>query len=72
MYVGVLGTAFLCFKAYMATRSKQDLMLLTDIVDSCCATADNAKEWAYYNPTYFLQQKKTYDNVYVWQHNHEI
>uniref|UniRef100_A0A7I4FK28 Uncharacterized protein n=1 Tax=Physcomitrium patens TaxID=3218 RepID=A0A7I4FK28_PHYPA len=39
MYTGVLGTAFLCFKAYLATGSPQDLALFTEIVDSCCAAA---------------------------------
>lgn len=44
MYTGVLGTAFLCFKAYLATGSPQDLALFTEIVDSCCAAAPTHPE----------------------------
>ncbi|KAH9559155.1 hypothetical protein CY35_06G044100 [Sphagnum magellanicum] len=39
LYVGTLGTAFMCFKAYLTTGSKQDLIDCCDIVDSCCAAA---------------------------------
>lgn len=45
MYTGVLGSAMLCFKAYLATHSAHDLVLAAEIVDSCCASAPNSPEY---------------------------
>lgn len=39
MYIGVLGTAFLCFKAYQVTGSQDDLNQCLDIVDACASAA---------------------------------
>lgn len=46
MYTGALGSAMLCFKAYLTTNSARDLTLLSEIVDSCCAAAPTVPEYA--------------------------
>lgn len=45
MYVGVLGTAFLCFKTYKVTGSADDLALCCDIVASCATAAEPMKQY---------------------------
>jgi len=45
MYVGMLGTAFLCFKIYETTGSKEDLDLCCEIVDSCATAAETMKQY---------------------------
>lgn len=44
MYTGVLGTAMLCFKAFLVTNSAADLVLASEVVDSCCAAAPTHTE----------------------------
>ncbi|XP_052194977.1 lanC-like protein GCL1 [Diospyros lotus] len=38
-YTGLLGTAFTCLRSYLATGSRQDLLLCADIVDACASVA---------------------------------
>ncbi|KAL3699372.1 hypothetical protein R1sor_017394 [Riccia sorocarpa] len=45
MYVGVLGTGFLCLKVYLATGSEDDLALCLDIVDACSAGAQTMRPY---------------------------
>ncbi|BFI43145.1 hypothetical protein MPTK2_8g15510 [Marchantia polymorpha subsp. ruderalis] len=45
MYVGVLGTAFLCLKVYLSTGSEDDLVQCMDIVDACCAAAQTMRPY---------------------------
>ncbi|KAG0566223.1 hypothetical protein KC19_7G047200 [Ceratodon purpureus] len=45
LYTGALGTAFLCFKAYQITGSKEDLALCSEIVDSCATAAEPMKKY---------------------------
>ncbi|CAM6092150.1 unnamed protein product [Calypogeia fissa] len=45
MYVGVLGTAYLCFKVYQVTGSQDDLTQCLDIVDACAAAALTMKPY---------------------------
>lgn len=45
LYTGVLGTAFLCFKAYQITGSKEDLTLCSEIVDSCTVAAKSLHKY---------------------------
>lgn len=47
MYVGMLGTAFLCFKFYETTGSKEDLDLCCEIVDSCATAAETMKQYGF-------------------------
>lgn len=47
MYVGMLGTAFLCFKVYETTGSKEDLDLCCEIVDSCATAAETMKQYGF-------------------------
>jgi hypothetical protein len=44
MYTGVLGTAMLCFKVFLVTNSIPDLVLASEIVDTCCAAAPTYPE----------------------------
>ncbi|KAG0604870.1 hypothetical protein M758_9G015200 [Ceratodon purpureus] len=44
MYTGVLGTAMLCFKSFLVTNSAPDLVLASEIVDTCCAAAPTHPE----------------------------
>lgn len=39
MCTGLLGTAFLCFRAYEATGNRNDLLLCSEIVDTCATAA---------------------------------
>ncbi|KAG6541093.1 hypothetical protein Mapa_017532 [Marchantia paleacea] len=45
MYVGVLGTAFLCLKVYLSTGSEDDLVQCMDIVDACSAAAQTMRPY---------------------------
>ncbi|XP_026446742.1 lanC-like protein GCL1 [Papaver somniferum] len=44
VYTGLLGTVFTCLRSYEATGNQNDLLLCTEIVDSCAAfTASTSK-----------------------------
>ncbi|XP_024401743.1 lanC-like protein GCL1 isoform X2 [Physcomitrium patens] len=45
MYVGMLGTAFLCFKVHQTTGSIEDLDICCNIVDSCAVAAESMKQY---------------------------
>jgi hypothetical protein len=45
MYVGMLGTAFLCFKVHETTGSREDLDLCCQIVDNCASAAETMKQY---------------------------
>ena len=39
VYTGVLGTAYLLFKAYQVTKNENDLKLCSQIVQACDSSA---------------------------------
>ncbi|KAJ7519043.1 hypothetical protein O6H91_20G020600 [Diphasiastrum complanatum] len=44
-YTGLLGTAFLCFKTYQVTGGNNELVLCTDIINSCAAAAEKMEKY---------------------------
>lgn len=47
MYVGMLGTAFLCFKVHETTGSREDLDLCCQIIDNCASAAETMKQYGF-------------------------
>ncbi|KAF3791987.1 LanC-like protein [Nymphaea thermarum] len=41
IYTGLLGTAFTCLRTYESTGNKTDLLLCSEIVDSCAVVAES-------------------------------
>lgn len=39
IYSGLLGTVFTCLRSYEVTGNQQDLLLCSEIVDTCLAAA---------------------------------
>jgi hypothetical protein len=39
VYTGLLGTAFTCLRSYEVTGNEQDLLLCSEIVDTCSVSA---------------------------------
>ncbi|XP_030498549.2 lanC-like protein GCL1 [Cannabis sativa] len=42
VYSGLLGTAFTCFRSYQANSNHQDLVICTDIIDTCAEIISTA------------------------------
>lgn len=39
VYTGLLGTAFTCLRSYQVTGCRKDLLLCSEIIDTCAAAA---------------------------------
>ncbi|KAI3920076.1 hypothetical protein MKW98_001332 [Papaver atlanticum] len=44
VYTGLLGTVFTCLRSYEATGNQNDLLLCTEIVDSCAALIESTSK----------------------------
>jgi uncharacterized membrane protein YdcZ (DUF606 family) len=49
LYTGVLGTAYLVFKAYQVTKNVDDLNLCLKIVKACDSTSENSRCYLFHS-----------------------